>query len=181
MEIKDLEQLFTTRQSCRKFSKKPVENEKLKKIIELTRLAPSACNSQPWGFEVVNIPELSKKVASATQDLGMNKFTTDCPAFIVVVEETASLGEKVGMKFKNQEFVSNDLGIAVAHIILSASCLGLSTCVLGWINEKNLKEILSIDKKKKVRLVIATGYADEDDTIRDKKRKPIDKIANFHF
>jgi nitroreductase len=181
MDIKELEQLFLNRQSCRKFSTKPVENDKLEKIIELTRLTPSACNSQPWSFEIVNNIELSQKIAAATQDMGMNKFTSNCPSFIVIVEEAATLSELVGNKFKNQEFVSNDLGLATAHIILSASVLNLSTCILGWINEKKLKELLNVDKKKRIRLVIAVGYADEKDVIREKRRKSIDKIANFHF
>jgi len=181
MDINELEQLFLNRQSCRKFSTKLVENEKLKKIIELTRLTPSACNSQPWSFEVVNNKELSKSVAEATQDMGMNKFTSNCPSFIVVVEESATLSEIIGNKFKNQEFVSNDLGLATGHLIMSASCLGLSTCILGWINEKKLKELLNVDKKKRIRLVIAVGYADENDVIREKRRKPIEKIVNYHL
>lgn len=103
----------------------------------------------------------------------MNKFTDNCPAFIVVVEEKANLKSRVGEIIKSQEFSSIDIGIATAHICLAATEQGLSSCIMGWLNEKKLKELLSIPKAKRIRLVIGIGYAAND------QLRSIDEIARF--
>ena len=180
MNYLDFEKLVNQRQSCRNFSDKPVENEKLEQIISLALLSPSACNSQPWSFDVVN-NHLSPEIAKGTQDMGMNKFAEKSPAFIVVCEEKATLSERVGMKFKDTDFVSIDLGIACAHIILAAESLGLSTCVLGWLSQKKLREVLGHSKNKRIRLVIAVGYGGEKNTRRAKKRKPSEQTVRYRF
>lgn len=175
-----LDELFAARQSCRKFDPaRAVTREQLTACVEAARLAPSACNSQPWSFVVVCDPAAAKRTAEAVQDMGMNKFTDDCPAFCVVVEEKASLSETVGMRFKDQDFVGNDLGLATAYYTLKATELGLSTCILGWLNEKKIRAAVGIPEDKRVRLVIATGYAQPGYPVREKKRKPLDKIARF--
>lgn len=175
----DIENLYKTRQSCRNFADKEVEREKIIKLLELTRLAPSACNSQPWSFHVVS-GQKRAEMAKSVQDMGMNAFASNSPAFIAIVEEKATLSEKVGMKFKDQDFVSNDIGIAVAHLIIAACDMGLSTCVLGWINEKKIKKLLELSDKKRVRLVIALGYSAQEDKIREKKRKNFQDIVKFY-
>ncbi|HEX3026549.1 MAG TPA: nitroreductase family protein, partial [Clostridia bacterium] len=75
--------LINQRESCRNYADKPVEKEKLIACVEAARIAPSACNSQPWSYVVVNNRVLSSKVAKCLQGAGMNKFTDQCPAFIV--------------------------------------------------------------------------------------------------
>ena len=80
--------LISQRESCRNYDpNRPVSHQQLTRCLEAARIAPSACNSQPWSFVVVNRPELSAQVAECLQGLGMNKFSENCPAFIVVVEE----------------------------------------------------------------------------------------------
>ena len=181
MNFEGFEKLVNSRQSCRNFSNRAVENDKLEKLIKMSLLAPSATNGQPWSFDVVNNPEISANVAKALQDLGLNKFSKDAPAFITVCEERASLIEKIGMAVKDKDYVANDLGIITAHIVLSAQSLGLSTCILGWINQKKLQAALNLPKSKKIHLVIAVGYGDEKNKLRQKKRKPIEKTVRFHF
>lgn len=89
--------LIARRESCRNYDpQKRVETEKLIKCIEAARIAPSACNSQPWSFVVVNSPEVSPKVAKCVQGMGMNRFTDACPSFIVVIEEKANMTAKLG-------------------------------------------------------------------------------------
>lgn len=170
--------LIAKRESCRDYSDKPVEPEKLRKCIEAARVAPSACNSQPWHFTVVNNSELSPKTAKCLQGMGMNKFTDKCPAFIVVTEENATLSAKLGGKVKNQEYAPIDIGLATAHLCLAATELGLSTCIMGWFSEPNLKDLLGISKAKRIRLVISVGYA-ANDKRREKNRKSLDDIATF--
>ncbi len=173
-------ELIQKRESCRNFKVTPVENEKLRRCVEAARLAPSACNSQPWRYIVVNDPELSPKVAKCVQDMGMNKFTNGCPAFAVVLETGANLMSRLGGKVTDQKYAPLDVGISVAHFCLEATDLGLSTCILGWLNEGKLKELFNIPKNERVRVVLAIGYA-ANDTLRTKQRKPLEEIAEFHI
>jgi len=170
--------LINKRQSCRKYLDKPVEKEKLIKCIEAARVAPSACNSQPWHFVVVNNKELSSKVAICLQDKIMNKFTSQCQSFIIVVEESGNLTSRAGSLMKQQDYRSVDLGIATEHLCLAATQQNLGTCILGWFNEKELKKLLNINKLKRIRLVVAIGYS-ESDVVRKKIRKNIDEIVTF--
>jgi len=170
--------LINKRQSCRKYLDKSVEKEKLIKCIEAARIAPSACNSQPWHFIVVNNKELSSKVAMCVQDKVMNKFTSECKSFIIIVEESGNLTSRAGALMKQQDYRSVDLGIATEHLCLSATEQNLGTCILGWFNEKELKKLLNINKLKRIRLVVAIGYPENNET-RKKIRKNIDEILTF--
>ena len=171
-------ELIAKRESCRDYSEKQVDNEILRKCIEAARISPSACNSQPWSFTVVNNSELSPKVAKCLQELGMNKFTDKCPAFVVVTEEDAALIARIGGKAKNQEYAPIDIGLATAHLVLAATEQGLSSCIIGMFKESILKELLDIPKSKRIRLVIAVGYA-ATDKIRAKSRKKLEEISRF--
>ena len=96
----DFLEFVTTRQSVRAFdTERPVEKEKLNGSSEAARLAPSACNAQPWHLIVVDEPELKNKVADATsaRALGMNHFTKQAPVHIVLVEEKVNLTSGVGV------------------------------------------------------------------------------------
>lgn len=117
----DFLQLVLSRQSDRAYDKeRPVEAEKLERILEAARLAPSACNAQPWKFVVVTDHELASKVGKAAAGLGMNKFAKDAPVHILVVEESANITSLLGGKVKGKHFPLIDIGIAAAHITLAA-------------------------------------------------------------
>lgn len=171
-------ELVNKRESCRHFLKKEVERQKLINCIDAARLAPSACNSQPWSFVISDKEELNRDVAKATQKLGMNKFTDNAGAFIIVCQEKASFTEKVGSIISENAFQDIDIGIAVTHICYEATAQGLSTCILGMFDSKKIIDTLSMPKDKKIKLVIAVGYA-ERDYLRNKQRKAFDEIAYF--
>ena len=170
--------LMRTRQSCRNFDPRPVEKEKLETLVEAFRLSPSACNAQPWKL-ILATGETAALVRECVQEGGRNKFTDACSAFAVLVEETAVLKPQVAEKFHSQTFAQMDIGIATAHYCLAATDLGLSTCILGWMNADKLKKALGIAPEKPVRLVLATGYAAAGDPIRAKVRKPVEEMAEF--
>lgn len=175
-----LNELFLNRQSCRNFDgDRKVEKEKLERIMENVRLAPSACNSQPYSFIVVTQPELADKVGRQTQGLGMNKHCKNVHCFIVVCEENANLLSRTAGRVKDQQFAGIDIGLAVSQMILSAEEQGLSTCMLGWFDENKVKELLDINKAKRVRLIVAVGYASSEDKIRPKKRKNIEELVVY--
>ena len=86
----DIYEIINHRQSDRQYDpERPVEPEKIRRILEAARIAPSACNAQPWHFIVVDEPELRNQVADAVASriLGMNHFTKQAPVHILVVEE----------------------------------------------------------------------------------------------
>ena len=179
MSGEDFLQLVLSRQSDRAYDKtKVVEQEKLERILEAARMAPSACNAQPWKFVVITDPQLSVKVGKATAGLGMNKFAKDAPVHILVVEESANITSFLGSKIKNKYFPLIDIGIAAAHISLAAECEGLGSCILGWFDEKAIKELVGIPASKRLLLDITIGYPAKDK--RKKMRKPKEKVISYN-
>ena len=162
------------RQSCRNYdAARAVEQEKLEAVLATAGLAPSACNGQPYHITVCK-GEMAKKVARATQGMGMNKFATDAPVLLVISEKPYVATAALGAKVKKNDYRSIDIGILAAYITAEATAQGLSTCILGWLDDKELREICHLDAP--VRLVITLGYAKENDPLRTKKRKPLDEL-----
>lgn len=177
--MEDFLQLVTSRQSDRAYDmSRPVEQEKLERILEAARLAPSACNAQPWKFVVITETELSTKVGKAAAGLGMNKFAKDAPVHILVVEESMNITSFLGAKIKDKYFPLVDIGIAAAHITLAAESEGLSSCILGWFDEKEIKKLTGIPANKRLLLDITIGYSVKEK--RKKVRKPKDKVITYN-
>lgn len=177
----DFLQFVSTRQSDRAFDpNRMVEKEKLERIIQVARLAPSACNAQPWHLIVVDDLELKNRVADATSErlLGMNHFTKQAPIHILLVEEKVNLTSGIGGFLKNKDFAQLDLGVIAAHIALAAHAEGLGSCILGWFDEPKMRQLLDIPKTKRVWLDIVIGYSMQ--PLREKKRKPISEIVTYN-
>lgn len=175
----DFLQLAASRQSDRAYDmSRPVELEKLERILEAACLAPSACNAQPWKFVVITDPDLSVKVGKATAGLGMNKFAKDAPVQILVVEESMNITSFLGAKIKDKYFPLVDIGIAAAHISLAAESEGLGSCILGWFDEKEIKKLTGIPASKRLLLVITVGYPAK--AKRKKSRKPKEKVISYN-
>lgn len=177
--IKMLE-IIRERQSDRKYTDKPVENEKLARILEAGRLAPSACNAQPWKFVVVNNPGLLSEIADAASEktLGMNTFLKQAPVIIVVVREKPNLSSRIGGTLKNKDYSLIDIGIAVENICLQAKAEGLGSCIVGWFNENRIRKILEIPSEKRVVLILSLGYSQAEK--REKKRKPPEVVISYN-
>ena len=162
------------RQSCRAYDESRfVEREKLDAILEAARLAPSACNGQPYHFTICK-GDIAKEVAKTTQGMGMNKFATQAPVLIVVSEMPYVKSAALGAKVKNNDYRSMDIGIATAYLTAEAAAQGLGTCILGWFDDEKVRKICGIEHP--VRLVITVGYP-ADDTIRPKQRKDITELV----
>ena len=167
-------EIANTRQSCRAYDEaRPVEREKLDAVLEAARLAPSACNGQPYHFTVVK-GDLANEVAKATQGMGMNKFAVQAPVLIVVSEMPYVKSAAMGAKVKNNDYRSIDIGITTAYLTAEAAAQGLGTCILGWFDDDKIRSLCGI--KYPVRLVITLGYP-KDETIRPKKRKDIAELV----
>jgi len=169
-------EIANARQSCRKYdAAREVEREKINAILECARLAPSACNGQPYHLTVCR-GEAAKKVAKATMGMGTNKFATDAPVLIVVSEEEYVKSAALGAKVKNNDYRSIDIGIVAAYITAEAAAQGLGTCILGWFDDSTVRNVCSLSHP--VRLVITVGYPHPEDKLRTKRRKDLDEIVS---
>ena len=165
----DFMTIAQTRQSCRNYDPdRPVEQEKLDAVLEAARLAPSACNGQPYHLTVCR-GETAQKLAKATMGMGMNKFAAQAPILIAISEKPYVKTAALGAKLKGIDYRSIDIGIVSAYLTAEATAQGLSTCILGWVDAEKAKE--ACDVEEKIHLVITLGYAAEGDKLRTKKRK----------
>ena len=171
----DFLEIAKTRQSCRGYDpQRPVEPEKLEAVLEAVRLAPSACNGQPYKLTVCR-GEAAEAVAKDVQGMGMNKFASQAPVLIVISEMPYVKSAALGAKVKNNDYRSIDIGIAAAYLTAEAAAQGLGTCILGWLDDQKIREICSLEYP--VRLVVTLGYAAEGERLREKKRKTRDQLV----
>jgi nitroreductase len=173
-------ELVQARQSNRAYEDRPVEKEKLDRILEAAHLAPSACNAQPWKIVVVTDFEKRMQVADATASklLSMNHFSKQAPVQLVLIEENANFTSSVGGWATNKHYPHIDLGIMASHICLAATDEGLGSCMIGWCDEKKVRKVLDIHKNKRVMLVILLGYSVQ--PLRSKNRKPLTEIISYN-
>lgn len=173
----DFLKIANSRQSCRCYDEtRPVEQEKLDAVLEAVRLAPSACNGQPYHLTVCR-GETAREAAKATMGMGMNKFASQAPVLIVISEKPYVKSAALGARMKGNDYRSIDIGIAAAYLTAEATAQGLATCILGWLDDQKLRQICGLDSP--VRLVITLGYAREGDPLREKKRKPMSELVNL--
>jgi len=174
-------ELIHLRQSTRKYSSTPIPPEAIDLCVEASRMAPSACNAQPYSFIVVNDVDLKNKIAKETVGLlgSFNKFTLNAPVIVVIVMEKPNFTSKIGTVLKHIEYPLIDIGIAAEHFCLQATELGIGTCMIGWFNEKPIKKILNIPDKKEIGLLISVGYP-ETDHLRLKVRKEPSTFTSYN-
>jgi len=174
--------LIKHRKSVRRFLDKPVEREKIMMCLEAARLAPSACNSQPWKFIIVDDRQLKDKLCKVAFRgiYSMNTFCKMAPVMVVIVSEKSKFLARIGGMLRSTKYYLIDIGIAGEHFILQAEELGLGTCWIGWFNERAVKSVLNIPQEKKIDVLIALGYYDREKLGRPHSREPMDKIASFN-
>ena len=173
----DFLKIAEKRQSCRKYdSQREVEAEKLERILKAAQLSPSACNGQPYHITICK-GETAKKVAKATQGMGINAFAPEAPILMVISEEPYVKTAALGAKLKGIDYRSIDMGILAAYITAQAESEGLATCILGWLDSDKIQEICSLPAPAK--LVITLGYAAEGDKFREKKRKALNELVSY--
>lgn len=172
----DFFQIAQTRQSCRSYDEnRMVEPEKLNAILEAARLAPSACNGQPYHITVC-LGQTAKAVAAATMGMGMNKFAAQAPVLLVISEMPYVKSAALGAKLKGNDYRSLDIGIAAAYLTAEATAQGLGSCMLGWLDDAKIREICGLEHP--VRLVVTLGYP-TDETLRQKKRKDLEELVSY--
>ena len=167
-------EIARARQSCRAYDPaRPVEADKIAAILEAVRLAPSACNGQPYHVTVCR-GGAARAVAKATMGVGINAFADQAPVLMVLSETPYSKGAALGAKIKKNDYRSIDIGIAAAYLTAEATAQGLGTCILGWLDDGKIREICGLSHP--VRLVVTVGYPA--DKPREKKRKSLQELVS---
>jgi nitroreductase len=179
----DFGDLVKHRKSVRSFLERPVDREKILKCLEAARLAPSASNSQPWKFIVVDDPELKNKLCNSalTGLYSLNSFCRTAPVIVAVISEQSRFFTRIGAIFRGTRFYLIDIGVTCEHFVLQAEDLGLGTCWIGWFNEKAVKKVLNVPAGKKIDILIALGYYDRETLASEHGREPLEKIASFNI
>lgn len=167
----DFYELVNNRYSCRKYSDEPVSRDKILDIINAARLAPSACNKQPWQFVVVDTPELHDEVAKC-YDRNWMKFA---PVYIIACGNHAEAWHRADGK----DHTDIDVAIAVEHICLAASALGFETCWVCNFDEKMLSAALNMPEDMEPIAIIPLGYRMPDSAVAPKNRKEMDQIVKW--
>ena len=175
----DFKKLIDVRESCRAYTGKPVDSKDLDAILRAGRMSPSAKNTQPWKFYVVQ-NERKAELCEAIKVLGFNKFVDNAGAFIVVVADSTAVMDKIAKVVTSRDFVENDIGIAIASMTYQATDLGYGSCILGAFNGKEVCKAIGIDENraKDVKLILAVGKRASDE-IRVKTRKDVAETTIF--
>jgi len=172
-----LDEILEARRSIRGYTSQPVKEEDIKAVFEAARVAPSACNSQTWRFIAVTDRALIQKIAQeGMRPIVRNAWIETAPLIIVGCSQLDIVANRVGSLVTGIEYYQIDLGIAMEHIVLKATELGLGTCWIGWFNEKKIKEILEIPKTVKVLALLTVGYPKDTGANPVKKRKSLGEI-----
>jgi len=175
-------ELVRQRRSVRHYQKSPVPRELIDRCLEAARLAPSACNAQPWYFIVLDDPEIRLRVCEAAFSgiYSSNRFAAEAPVLIVVVTDQRSYKVKVGGFFRKIQYSLIDLGIAGEHFILQAAELGLGTCWLGWFNRRAVRKALNLPKATTIDILFSLGYP-ANPSGNPRLRRPLAEIRHYNF
>ena len=175
-------ELVKNRQSVRNFKSTPISREIIDRCLESARLAPSACNSQPWHFVVVDDPEIKDKMVVHIKNkmLKLNLFAEQPPVYVVVVTESSNFTASLGNIVKNKAYNLVDVGIATEHLCLQAVEEGLGSCIIGWFDESKIQKLLNIPKSKRLHVIVALGYVADNYQLRNKVRKAITEIRTYN-
>lgn len=172
MEISmDFLELVSARRSVRSYEPRPVEQEKLERVLEAVRLAPSGSNRQPWRFVVIRNGEIRARLSVACAN---QRHVAEAP---VVVAGVGLMPDRVMRGGVPGDAV--DLAIAMEHLALAATAEGLGTCWIGAFDQDPVREVLGIPESVKVIELMTLGYPAAAASLRPKTRKPLSEIVCF--
>jgi nitroreductase len=178
----DLFDAIRLRSSCRAYRPDPVPDDALRQLLEAARLAPSACNRQPWRFAAVREAALRRRVVEEgfLPGLGM-RWALDAPVLIVLGMETSFVTHGLGAAVAGVDYPWLDLGIAGEHLVLAATALGLGTCWIGWIRPRRLRALVGWPRAIRPAAVLTLGYPREPAPPPDPaaRRKPLDELVTW--
>lgn len=151
--------LVRSRYSCRAYKSDPVSREHIERMIEAARLAPSACNKQPWRFAVVRDEATRMRLVNESFLPGIPmRWAGDAPVIIALGMERSLVTHKLAPGLSGIEYPLLDVGIAGEHLVLQAAEQGLGTCWIGWIKSKKVREIVGWPRGIEAVSLITVGW-----------------------
>ncbi|NIA13579.1 MAG: nitroreductase [Nitrospiraceae bacterium] len=172
-----LDEILERRYSLRSYDARPVAHGDVVALCEAARQAPSAMNSQTWRFIAVTDPErIARLVARGMGPVIKNKWAAGAPLIIVGCAKLDFMANRLGTRVTGVEYYRIDMGIAMEHMALKATELGLGSCWIGWIDEAGIREVLGIPGSVRVLAMLSVGYAKQAER-PPRKRKALNKIA----
>lgn len=166
----DVFEAIKKRRSIRKYSEKPIQKEKLNRVLEAARLAPSASNMQPWHFIVITDPAKKEGLRAAYN----REWFVKAPVIIVACVDP----EEAWCRMDGEEYWKIDVAIAMQNLVLASTEFGLGTCWIGAFDEEVTKKALGIPKGVRVVAMTPLGYpAEEKGLVTD--RKPLGDIIHY--
>ena len=165
----DFYQVIRNRRSIRAYKPAPVEPEKLSRILEAGRLAPSACNLQPWAFVLVTDAQLRKDFIKVYKQ----QWLCQAPVILVVCARI----DKAWKRWDGQEYWQVDCAIAAQNIISAASAEGLGTCWIAAFDEPACLKLLGLPAGVRPVVITPIGYpAETKEAVSD--RLPLEDILH---
>ncbi len=156
--------LLQTRRSCRRYDgQRPVPRELLDRCVEAARLAPSACNRQPWRFVIADDPGVVAQLRAEARSPGIpHPWWEQVPVFVALCAELDLLAHRVAPLVSGIPYYLLDLGIAGEHFVLAAEAQGLGSCWIGWFNGRAARRVLRIPRSHRIVALLTVGWPARD-------------------
>ena len=172
-------ELVKQRCSCRAYDPKPVPREHLERMLEAARLAPSACNKQPWRFAVVEDEKTRMRLIEEAFLAGIPmKWAVNAGVIIALGMKKSAITHRIAPKISGVDYPLLDLGIAGEHLVLQAEELGLGTCWIGWIRPKEVQRIVGWPRDIEPVSLITVGWPSAG-ARRSRSRMPADDFVKW--
>lgn len=151
--------LVRRRYSCRAYTPGQVPREMIERILEAVRLAPSACNRQPWRVAVVTDPALRRRIVDEgfLPGIGM-RWAAEAPVLLVLGMARSLVTHTLAPALSGVDYPLLDLGIAGEHAVLQATELGLGTCWIGWIQPRKIRAMVGWSREIHPQAVLTVGW-----------------------
>ena len=181
--MNDFLALTEKRRSCRSYDPaKDIPDSSLEYCLQAARMAPSACNRQPWHFYVVRDKERKHQLITKGLLPGIqHDWLNNAPCLVVLSVTPETVTHRLARFVSGIPYHFIDAGIAGEHFVLAAAEQNLGTCWIGWIHEKNIKKLLLFKKRQRVVAMIAAGYPADPDffsSSRSTGRKELSDISS---
>jgi len=176
-----LMELIEARRSVRRYADRPVERAAIEACLEAARLAPSAENSQPWRFVVVDDPEVKEQLAKKAFSgvYRPTRFAAKAPVIVAVLAKPDIVANRIGRVIQGTQYYLIDCGIACQQLVLRATELGLGVCYIGWYSKRGVRKALHVPKSHDIAVLLAVGYP-EGSPGKPRGRKALHDLVSYN-
>jgi nitroreductase len=168
----EFQELIFNRYSVRHYKSDPIETEKLQKVLEAARMAPTAANRQPFQLIVIHTEDREEEL----KRIYHRDWFVQAPIIICAVGVPSKGWIRSDDK---RRYLDVDVAIVMDHLILSATDLGLGTCWIAAFNSRAAREILRLPDRVEPLIFTPLGYPA--DTLTEKERKPLEELVRYDY